>query len=416
MEKTGFYKKGISGLEFIDPTKLVSGQRKSPNVFILKETTAIAIDSIPANTPAGAIVVNVDGFWGISGSVQVKEIIDVSGGNLPNSGVFKDDIYLIGVGGTVNGIDLVSGDKVQAKIDDPTQDKTGGIFDDWILIEAPTVSTTSIVRPNGDSVEESLVDLQTNLDVKVPISDIVDNLISTNTNKPLSALQGKNLLESVFFTQDIMAYKVPSPTNNNFVKHDSSGDIEDAGVSAVSFNGANQIVKLDANAKLEAIDGSALTNVSASQPRGSYVKTIATSVTGAIACDGSSYSKTTYSDLYALITAELGANALEDSGNSSNFVLPNLEGRVIGVAGGGRNLFDLVGSDTHTLSTNEIPSHSHGYSKGYFPGSASGSVTNAGAGYFWGYITSTTNNAGGGAAHSIAQKTSYIAKKIFIFY
>jgi microcystin-dependent protein len=268
----------------------------------------------------------------------------------------------------------------------------------------------------GSQAISTITDLQTNLDAKVLISNVVNDLISTDTDKPLSALQGKNLLDSVFATQDIMAYKVPSPTNNNFVKHDSNGDIADAGVSAVSFNGANQVVKLDANGKLESIDGSALTNVSASQPRGSYVTTIATSVTGAIACDGSSYSKTTYSDLYALITAELGANALEDSGNSSNFVIPNLEGRVIGVAGGGRNLFDLVGSDTHTLTTNEIPSHSHGYSKGYYPGYASGSATNAGAGYFWGYTTGTTSNAGGGAAHSIVQKTSYIAKKIFIFY
>lgn len=162
MEKTGFYNQGGEGIDFIDPVKLVAGQRKNPNVFILAETTAIAIDSIPVNTPAGTIVVNVDGFWGVSGSVQAKEIIDVSGGNLPNTDVLQDDIFLIGVGGTVNGIVLVSGDKVQAKIDNPSQNETGGIFDEWILIEAPKVSSTSIKRPNGDNVETSLVDLETN--------------------------------------------------------------------------------------------------------------------------------------------------------------------------------------------------------------------------------------------------------------
>jgi len=160
MEQTGFYSKKRSGLDFIDPAKITAGQQKKPNVFILAETTAIAIDSIPANTPAGTIIVNTNGFWGVSGSVQAKEIIDVSSGTLPSSGVLKDDIYLIGVGGTVNGIDLVSGDKVQAKIDNPTQNATQNgtelIFDDWILIKAPKASASSIVRPNGDSVELAL--------------------------------------------------------------------------------------------------------------------------------------------------------------------------------------------------------------------------------------------------------------------
>lgn len=153
MEKTGLYNKGGEGIEFIEPAKLVAGQRKSPNVFLLKETTATAIDSIPINTPAGTIVVNVGGFWAISGSVQPKEIIDVSNGTLPSSGVLKDDIYLIGVGGIVNGITLVSGDKLQAKIDNPTDNKTGLVFDDWFLIPAPKVSSTTVLRPNGDSIE-----------------------------------------------------------------------------------------------------------------------------------------------------------------------------------------------------------------------------------------------------------------------
>jgi hypothetical protein len=158
METTGFYNTGGSGgIGFIDPAKLVAGQRKSPNVFILKETTAIAIDNIPINTPAGQLVVNVNGFWSISGSEQVKKVIDVSGGNLPNTGVLQNDIYLVNVGGTVNGIVLVSGDKIQAKIDNPTQNQTAGVFDEWTLIKAPNVSSISILRPNNDSVETTFV-------------------------------------------------------------------------------------------------------------------------------------------------------------------------------------------------------------------------------------------------------------------
>lgn len=165
MEKSGLLGKGDGkGIDFIDPIKLqkYAGKKKYPNIFILKKTTTVSIDNIPANTPKGTIVVNPDGStsWVISGAVSAKEVIDVSGGVLPSANVIADDIYLIGVGGTVSTIGLVSGNKIQAKIDNPSDSQTGGIFDDWILIKPPPFSSTTVDRPNGDSVEDSLVDLQ----------------------------------------------------------------------------------------------------------------------------------------------------------------------------------------------------------------------------------------------------------------
>lgn len=261
----------------------------------------------------------------------------------------------------------------------------------------------------GQQAISTISNLQAYLNSKIPIADIVDDLTSTDTNKPLSANQGKAL-------QDAKANKITSATSDNLIKQDANGDIVDTGVSGANFNNANQLVKLNASGQLEAIDGSNLTGVISSQPIGSIVMSIASSITGAIACDGSSRLKTDYSSLYALITTELGANALEDPNNSNNFILPNLEGRVLGVAGGGRSLFDLFGSDTHTLTVNEMPSHDHNYQKGYYPGFSSSSVTNGGAGYYFSDTSETTNATGGGQAHSIVQKTSYIAKKVFIYY
>lgn len=284
-----------------------------------------------------------------------------------------------------------------------------------LLITLNTNKTSAFQAQPNDTRYPTEKLVKDNLDLKVNVSDIKDNLTSTDTNKPLSANQGKTL-------QDAKANKITNATNGNFIKQNANGDIVDTGVSGTNFNNANQLVKLNANGQLEALDGSNLTGITSSQPIGTIVMSIASSITGAIACDGSSRLKTDYSSLYALITAELGANALEDSNNSNNFILPNLEGRALGVAGGGRSLFDLFGSDTHTLTVNEMPSHKHDLTMTYHSSSGDGfgggrmQLTDRSASTSTNPSEITLANTGGGQAHSIVQKTAYIAKKVFIYY
>lgn len=69
-------------------------------------------------------------------------------------------------------------------------------------------------------------------------------------------------------------------------------------------------------------------------------------------CDGTTYLKSDYPDLYAV----LGSAFIVDS---THFQVPDLRGKVgIGVSGSFA-LGDTGGEETHTLTTAESPSHSH---------------------------------------------------------
>ena len=90
----------------------------------------------------------------------------------------------------------------------------------------------------------------------------------------------------------------------------------------------------------------------------SYIST--TAPTGWLNCDGSAVSRTTYSALFALVSTLFGTG----DGNTT-FNLPDLRGRVAIGAGQGSNLSSRTlaakgGEESHTLSSNELPSHSHG--------------------------------------------------------
>ena len=75
-------------------------------------------------------------------------------------------------------------------------------------------------------------------------------------------------------------------------------------------------------------------------------------------CDGTSYLRADYPDLFAVIGTTFGAV------DSSHFNVPDLQGRVpVGDGTGSglsmRTVGDTGGEETHTLVTSEIPSHTH---------------------------------------------------------
>jgi len=80
---------------------------------------------------------------------------------------------------------------------------------------------------------------------------------------------------------------------------------------------------------------------------------------GWLECDGSAVSRTTYANLFAAISTVYGAGD-----GSTTFNLPDFRGRTIIGEGQGSGLTnrsrgDTGGAETHTLTTNQMPSHRH---------------------------------------------------------
>lgn len=151
---------------------------------------------------------------------------------------------------------------------------------------------------------------------------------------------------------------------------------------------------------------------------------------GWLYCDGRSVDRTTYKSLFEVIGTTFG------SSNATSFMLPDFRGRVAGTIGAGSNLTnralgDSVGTETHTLIVDEIPSHSHtitdpGHTHTLNVQTGNQSTDNAfgtetaGDNTVSNNTTSssttgiTVNNTGGGLPHNNMQPTLF-GGKVFIF-
>lgn len=135
-----------------------------------------------------------------------------------------------------------------------------------------------------------------------------------------------------------------------------------------------------------------------------------TEPTGWLFCYGQAVSRTTYAALFAVIGTTYGVGD-----GSTTFTLPDLRGRVVAgqddmggssanrltnQSGGlnGDTLGATGGAETHTLTTAEMPAHTHTHFSWNAPGTA-------GAGNGGNFGTEATGSAGGGAAHNNVQPT-----------
>ncbi len=133
-------------------------------------------------------------------------------------------------------------------------------------------------------------------------------------------------------------------------------------------------------------------------PVGATIAYVATSApTGWLLCDGQAVSRTTYSALFAVIGTAYGAGD-----GSTTFNTPHMMGRIaMGVHPSGTGevpttLGARTGEATHTLTTAEMPAHTHGYdisaaAGGTIPASGGNGSSAAGG---------SSGSTGGGGAHN----------------
>lgn len=131
--------------------------------------------------------------------------------------------------------------------------------------------------------------------------------------------------------------------------------------------------------------------------------------TGYLLCDGSTISRSTYSALFAIIGTGYGAGD-----GSTTFNLPDFRGRTAIGAGQGAGLSvrargDMVGTETHTLTENQMPSHIHSMGRGLaFSPNNGGSFRGDGSTG----PNVTTGAAGGSQPHNNMQPSLVINKII----
>ena len=148
----------------------------------------------------------------------------------------------------------------------------------------------------------------------------------------------------------------------------------------------------------------------------------ATVPTDWLLCYGQAISRTTYETLFAVVSTTYGVG-----NGTTTFNLPDLRGRTPGgkddmggtaasrltTAGSGVNGASLGasgGAETHTLSTAQMPSHTHSYIGG---ANVAGSGTVGAAGQSANGYTMSTLGAGSTTAHNNTQPTivlNYIIK------
>ncbi len=235
------------------------------------------------------------------------------------------------------------------------------------------------------------------------------------------ALAAGDSIELIYFSTDSRWREVFEPVTADHIQANAvtTAKINALAVTAAKLaaNAVETAKILDANVTLTKLAADATAFM---VPTGAMaIWTTTTAPTGYLLCYGQAVSRTTYAALFAVVATTYGVGD-----GSTTFNLPDLRGRLplgkdnMGGASANRvtdtqadNLGQASGSETHTLTTGEMPAHNHNIFND-ISGGAFDSVTIT-ASKDGGPSTTAITNTGGGGAHANVQPyqtLSYIIK------
>jgi len=145
--------------------------------------------------------------------------------------------------------------------------------------------------------------------------------------------------------------------------------------------------------------------ISTSEPTGTIISFGGSSApAGYLNCDGAAVSRATYASLFAVISTLWGVGD-----GSTTFNLPDTQRHALVGSGGAatatlsNSVGSIGGSETHTQTTAEMPSHAHVLGNALQSG---GNGIQGGPGYT--LINGTTTSVGSGTAFNIMQPSAVV--------